>query len=101
LEVAAWNLVDPGQRGADKTIEFEFRHTQPNTRVSIQRIDDARGNVLKNYAAMGKPIDPTDEQVHQLNQESELPAPSEERLTDGKLTVKLTPNALVLFKVQP
>jgi xylan 1,4-beta-xylosidase len=100
LEVAAWNLVDPGQRGADKTIEFEFRHTQPNARVSIQRIDDARGNVLKNYAAMGKPIDPTDEQVHQLNQESELPAPSEERLTDGKLTVKLTPNALVLIKVQ-
>ncbi len=101
IEVATWNLVDPGQQGSDKTIDFEFRHTPPNARVSIQRIDDDHGNVLKNYAAMGAPIDPTGEQVNQLNRESALPAAAEEQLTGGRLTIKLTPNSLVLIKVQP
>jgi xylan 1,4-beta-xylosidase len=101
IEVAAWDLVDPRQRESDKAIDFEFRHTPPNARVSIQRLDDDHGNVLKMYAAMGAPIDPTAEQVDRLNRESALPAPAEERLADGKLTIKLTPNSLVLIKVQP
>jgi xylan 1,4-beta-xylosidase len=101
IEVAAWNLVDPGQQGADKTMNLEFRHVPPNARVSIQRVDTDHGNVLKAYAAMGNPLDPTPDQVEQLNRETALPAPSEERLTDGKLSLQLTPNSLVLVKVQP
>jgi xylan 1,4-beta-xylosidase len=101
IEVAAWNLVDPGQQGSDKTIELEFRHTPPNAQASLQRLDDDHGNVLKAYTAMGAPLDPTAEQVEQLNRETALPAPAAERLTDGRLTIQLTPNSLVLVKVQP
>jgi xylan 1,4-beta-xylosidase len=101
IEVAVWNLVDPGQQGTDKTMELGFRHTSQNARASEQRVDAEHGNVLKEYAAMGAPLDPTPDQVGQLNRETALPAPAEVRLTDGKLRIDLTPNSLVLVKVQP
>jgi xylan 1,4-beta-xylosidase len=56
--------------------------------------------VLSHYAAMGSPEDPTPEQVEQLNRESALPAPQQTTLRDGKLSLTLTPNALLLIKVQ-
>jgi xylan 1,4-beta-xylosidase len=101
LAIAAWNLVDPGEHGADKTIDLMFKHVPPNARVSIQRVDDDHGSVLKAYAAMGQPLDPTQDQVTQLNRETTLPPPSSTNLTGGRLEVKLTPDSLVLIKVQP
>ena len=101
LAIAAWNLVDPGEHGADKTIDLVFKHVPPNARVSVQRVDDDHGSVLKAYAAMGQPLDPTQEQVTQLNRETMLPPPSSANLTGGRLEVKLTPDSLVLIRVQP
>jgi xylan 1,4-beta-xylosidase len=101
LEVATWNLADPGQRGEVKTIDLDFEHVAPAARVNIQRIDDDRGNVLKAYAAIGQPVDPTPDQVELLNKESALPAPLETHLVAGKLELQLTPNSLVLIRVQP
>jgi xylan 1,4-beta-xylosidase len=101
VEVAAWNLVDPGQPSTEKTIDLVFQHVPPNTRVSIQEIDENHGNVLAAYAAMGKPLDPTPEQVEQLNHASALPPAVEKTLSAGKLEIKLSTNALALIKVQP
>jgi xylan 1,4-beta-xylosidase len=101
LAIAAWNLVDPGQRGEDSTIQFDFTHLSATAHVSIQRIDSDHGNVLKAYAAMGQPADPTPAQVEQLNRESALPAPEDARFSAGKLDLKLTPNTLALIKVEP
>ena len=81
VEVAAWNLVDPGQPPSEKTIDLVFRHVTPNARVSIQEIDANHGNVLAEYGAMGKPLDPTPDQVEQLNHETALPAAIQETLT--------------------
>ena len=100
IEVAAWNLVDPGERGAQKTVQLEFQHTQANARVTIERIDADHGNVLKAYAAMGRPLSPTAAQVNELNRASALPAPQQTRLSDGRLRIDLTPNSLVLVRVQ-
>ncbi len=50
---------------------------------------------------MGKPLDPTEKQVDELNHETALGAPEERRLRNGSLTVELTPDALVLVTVQP
>ncbi len=101
VEVAAWNLVDPGQQGSNRTLELEFKHVPADARVSIQQLDAAHGNVLRDYKAMGKPLDPTSLQVDQLNRETALPPASETRLIAGNLEIKLTPNCLVLIKVQP
>jgi xylan 1,4-beta-xylosidase len=101
LAIAAWNLVDPGQRGSTRTLDLAFLHLPPDSRVTIQRVDADRGNVLKQYEAMGKPLDPTPDQVEQLNRETAPPAFEETRLQKGRLELTLTPNSLALIKIQP
>jgi len=94
-----WNLVDPDQHGGTRTVRLSFSHLPNNARVSIQRVDEDHGNVLRRYEAMGSPLNPTPAQIEQLNRETALPAPEETRLQSGSLELKLTPNALVLVKV--
>jgi xylan 1,4-beta-xylosidase len=101
IEIAAWNLVDTGQQGSEKTVNLVFHHVAATAHVNIQRIDDDHGNVLKEYAAMGQPLDPTFAQVEKLNQQTALPEPTETRLTAGRLELHLSSNALVLVKVGP
>jgi xylan 1,4-beta-xylosidase len=101
LSIAAWNLVDPDQQGATKTIELVFRHLSADARITVQKVDDEHGNVLKEYAALGRPLDPTPAQVEQLNRATALPAPDEMHLQSGRLELRLTPNTLAIVKVQP
>ena len=101
LAIAAWNLVDPGQTSGTKTIELAFHHMPADAHVSIQRVDDDHGNVLKAYKAMGSPLAPTPAQVEQLNRTTALPAPEETQLQAGRLMLTLMPNSLVLIKTQP
>jgi xylan 1,4-beta-xylosidase len=101
LVIAAWNLVDPGQQGATHTIDLIFRNVSPNARLEMQRVDSRHGNVLPKYTAMGSPTDPTPEQVEELNRETALPPPAQEHLTNRKLRLSLSPNALVLITMQP
>jgi len=99
LAVLVWNLVDPDKRGSARTIQLAFSHLAANAHISIKRVDDEHGNVLKKYQAMGSPLDPTLSQVEQLNRETALPAPEQTTLQGGKLELMLPPNALVLVKV--
>jgi xylan 1,4-beta-xylosidase len=101
LVIAAWNLVDPGQKGMTQSIKLSFLHVPADAHVTIQRIDADHGNVLKEYAAMGRPLDPTPDQVEQLNRETAMPPPEDKKLQGGKLSLSLTPNALALIKIQP
>jgi xylan 1,4-beta-xylosidase len=99
IEVAAWNLVDPDKQGTAHTMTLTFRGVPSDAKLTLQRVDSDHGNVLPRYAAMGKPLDPTPDQVDQLNRETALPPPEESTLKNGKLELQLTPNALVLIKV--
>jgi xylan 1,4-beta-xylosidase len=101
LSIAAWNLVDPGDHGSTQTLDLTLHGVPANASVTIQRVDDTHGNVLPKYAAMGNPVDPTPAQVVQLNNETALGTPAQTQLHDGKLTLELSPNALLLIKVQP
>jgi xylan 1,4-beta-xylosidase len=100
IAVAAWNLVDPDQHGTTRTMEVTFHNVPPNAKITLQRVDSDHGNVLKQYAAMGKPGDPTPDQVEQLNRETELPAAEQSMLKNGGIELQLTPNALVLMKIE-
>jgi xylan 1,4-beta-xylosidase len=99
LAIAVWNLVDPDARGSLLNVTLAFTHLSQNPRVTVQRVDEEHGNVLPLYAKMGSPLDPTSGQVEQLNRESALPAPEAVAVKDGKLELKLTPNALVLIQI--
>jgi len=100
IVVAAWNLVDPDKQGTTRTMDLSFRGIAPNAKITLQRVDSDHGNVLPRYAAMGKPIYPTPAQVERLNRETALPAPEVSALNNGKLELQLTPNALVLIKIE-
>jgi xylan 1,4-beta-xylosidase len=99
LAIAVWNLVDPDQQGTSRKVTLSFAHVAPNARATVERVDQEHGSVLKHYASMGSPLDPTEAQVEQLNRETALPAPEEVKLNGGMLDLSLTPNALVLVKV--
>jgi len=101
LEIAAWNLVDPDKHGSTRNIDVEILHAAPDAHVSIQRVDAEHGNVLPHYASMGRPLNPTPEQVEKLNRETALPAAELAQLQGGRLKVELSPNSLVLIKVEP
>lgn len=67
LEIAAWNLVDPPQKGTPRTFKFTVRGVSPNASVRIRRADDDHGNTLARYQKMGSPTYPTRAQVQELN----------------------------------
>jgi xylan 1,4-beta-xylosidase len=56
--------------------------------------------VLPHYATMGKPLDPTPEQVEELNRQTTVPPPEAVKLQGNRLDLSLTPDELVLIKVQ-
>ena len=99
LAIAAWNLVDPGEQGSTRTMTLDLQHLPPNARVSVQRVDENHGNVLPLYAKMGSPQYPSPAQIEELNRETALPAAEEVRREQGKIELRLTPNALILVTV--
>ena len=100
LIVAAWNIVDPGTQGAEKSMRLHIDGVKADARVSLQRVDADHGNFLKAYVAMGKPQNPTPKQVQELNAASALGPPEVKQLQHGELDLQLGVNALVLIKVE-
>jgi xylan 1,4-beta-xylosidase len=99
LAIAAWDLVDPGQQGSPRKIHLVFAHVTPDAKVTIQKVDEADGNVLPHYRAMGSPVDLTPAQVEKLNRETALPPPAQMELRNGALDVELSPNELAVIQV--
>jgi len=100
LVVAVWNLVNPGEAGAAKTVQLDFKGVKPGAKVSIARVDDKHGNTLGLWEKMGKPRYPTQKQISQLRQESKLPAPGQQKLSGGKITLQLPVNGLAVLTVK-
>lgn len=105
LRIAAWNLVDPDPvslgKAQTRTFTLMVRGTSADARATVQRVDNEHGNVLPEYAKIGKPDYPTPQQVEQLNRVTALPAPEETRLQNYQLKVTLEPNALLLITIVP
>ena len=99
LAIALWNIVDPGKTGTAKQVQLDLRGVTANAPVFISRVDDTHSNTLAAYKAMGSPLDPTEAQVEQMNQQTALGSPERRTLSDGKLDLTLSPNALLLIKV--
>jgi len=99
LAIAAWNLVDADQVGAEHVLDLRVVGVSPRAEVTMQSVDRDHGNVLPRWAAMGKPGNPSPAQAEQLNRETALAAPERSRLHDGALHLNLSANALVLVRI--
>jgi xylan 1,4-beta-xylosidase len=99
LEIAAWNLVDPDQKGSTRNLEFQIKGVPNNAVVHLTRADVDHGNTLAAYQAMGSPRYPTQEQVRKLNRVADEQKPQSLRLTHGEIRLGLPVNGLVLLEV--
>jgi len=101
LAVAAWNLVDPGTPGSDRTVRLIFRNLRSARKFTVTQIDNERGNSYALYGELGKPRYPSTAQVVALNQAAELPpartlVPS----ADRSITLIIPPNGLALLEAK-
>ncbi len=100
LSVALWNLVDPGAAGEAKAVKLEFKGVKPDARIAISRVDDEHGNALALYEKMGSPRYPTADQIRELREDSRLPDPAYDELTEGSYTLQLPVNGLAVIQVR-
>ena len=100
LTVAVWNLAEPGATGVAKTVKLDFKGVKPDARLSISRVDEEHGNTLGLYEKMGKPRYPTQDQIRDLRENSRLPDPAYDELTDGSYTLQLPVNGLAVIQVR-
>jgi xylan 1,4-beta-xylosidase len=99
LVIAAWNLVDPGTEGSDKTITLELKGVAASTHATIRRVDASHGDTLDAWKKMGSPKYPTREQIAALDKAAQLGAPEEKALEGGRLEVKLPPMGLAVVEI--
>jgi xylan 1,4-beta-xylosidase len=105
LVVAVWNIADPpgahqhGGAGAEKHMQLSFENVPADAKVSITRLDPTHGNTLAAYQKMGSPRYPTETQVRELNEAAKLSPPEETTLRDGKISVDLPVNSLVMLDI--
>jgi xylan 1,4-beta-xylosidase len=101
LVLAAWNLVDPDQKGEPQSIQLKFVGLKPASHALITQLDDQHGNVWTAYVAMGKPRYPTVTQIRQLNHAAALPPPSVAFIRHDSLDLSIPANGLVVLEISP
>jgi xylan 1,4-beta-xylosidase len=99
LVVAAWNLVEPGASGAEKTIDFELRGVAANARVAIRRVDAAHGDTLAAWKKMGSPKYPTDGQIALLRKAAGMGPPEMQSVHNNRLRLTIPPMGLAVVEI--
>ncbi|HEX4052206.1 MAG TPA: hypothetical protein VHY19_15155 [Steroidobacteraceae bacterium] len=108
LTLALWNYAPPSgigptytapevPAGPARTFHLLIRNA-PSTEVSIWRVDDDHGNVIKAFDAMGRPPgDLTREQVQRLQAAAAPAAPEHVTLQAGTLDVTVPAHGLAVL----
>jgi len=99
IVIAAWNLVDPDQKGSSRMVEFQIAGVPSDTRVRIRRADSQHGNTLAAYKKMGSPRYPTQAQVKELNRMAEESTAGMARLHQGAIKLEVPVNGVLLLEV--
>jgi xylan 1,4-beta-xylosidase len=108
LVVALWNYAPPdgtgakytqpsGPVGPNKTFHLEIK-SAPSSDVTIWRVDEDHGNVLKAFDAMGRPsADLTRDQITKLQAAGAMAAPEHARLTHSTLDITVPVHGLAVL----
>lgn len=100
LEIAAWNLVEPGAAGADKTVTLELKNIAAGAQATIRRVDGTHGDTLDAWKKMGSPAYPTEAQIEALRKASEIGAPETRAIRQDRLTLTLPPMGLAEIEIR-
>jgi xylan 1,4-beta-xylosidase len=102
VAIALWNLRDPGTPQLERDLALRLAGLPSGARLQLTVIDDEHGSSRAAYRAMGSPRYPTRAQVADMNRAAALPAA--QLLVagaDGRVNIRLAPNALALLEVLP
>ena len=99
LEIAAWNLVEPGAEGAPRTVTFDLKGVPDGEYARIRRVDAEHGDTLAAWKKMGSPSDPSRQQIEELRKASQIGEPESQEIRDHRLTVTLPPMGLAVIEI--
>jgi xylan 1,4-beta-xylosidase len=98
IVMAVWNLFQPEESGENKRVAIKMSGAGGLHRATIFRLDSTHGSLLAAYAAMGKPLDPTQAQIQKLRSAAKLPPPESMTVNQGQLRIVLPPQGLALIE---
>ncbi|HET9399383.1 MAG TPA: hypothetical protein VFO34_00400 [Candidatus Acidoferrales bacterium] len=98
IEIAAWNLFLPEEKGTAKTLSLHFGNMSTRA-AKIWIVDADHGSPLRAYKAMGSPKFPNREQQDALRHAARMSAPVDHPLENGRLSLTLAPHALALIEL--
>jgi xylan 1,4-beta-xylosidase len=90
----------PGAPGPVKHFNLTLAGMNKSAKVSMVRVDDDHGNVLKAYDAMGRPTTPSREQILQLRIAGKAAPAESASFRDGKLQVDVPTHGLVVMEIR-
>ena len=99
LVIAAWNLVEPGATGTDKTVTFELKGVHDGSYAEISRVDAGHGDTLAAWKAMGSPKYPTPKQVKALRRAAKIGLAQDVPVRNHRLTLVLPPMGLAVVEI--
>ena len=100
IVIAAWNLVEPGATGPDKTFTFDLQHVFKGAKVTIERVDAEHGDTLAAWEKMGSPKYPTAAQIMELKRASEIGKAEVHPLEGGEVTVTVPQKGLAVIEIR-
>ncbi len=80
------------------TLHFKGLPSAHSARITI--VDKEHGSPLPVYDKLGRPQSPTPSQIEELRKAAALPAPQQQKITKGAITLKLQPHALALVELE-
>jgi xylan 1,4-beta-xylosidase len=99
LILAVWNYAAPDQTGSPKTFRLRLNGAKVH-RASISRVDQDHGDFHSTYEKMGSPSYPTQAQILQLRQATDLFRPENQRIKNNELTITLPPHGLAVIELK-
>ncbi len=91
----------PADAGPAKRMAVRFTGVPADAAVTIERLDQDHGNVVKAFDAMGRPSEPSQEQIAQLRAAGKAAPAERATLKGGVLEIEIPPQGLVLVKLLP
>ena len=98
LVMVLWNEFLPEETGEEKQIKLVVKGMPGVHRAVMTRLDTNHGSVLNAYAAMGKPITPTQAQIKELRRAANLGPPETLQIRQGGISITLPPHGLALVE---
>ena len=98
--IAAWNLVEPGAEGPEKTIDLNVQGAAADAHATIYRVDATHGDTLDAWKRMGSPQYPTQQQVAALRKAAETGPPQIERMHGNRITITVPPMGLAVIEIR-